>query len=75
MKFGTDQHTIKEILEYVHSYLWGPSLVNSQGGCTYLVMFIDYYSKNVWLYFLNTKDDVFEKFKDWKKMVEKGTGK
>ena len=29
VKFNIGQHTSKEILEYVHSDLWGPSLVKS----------------------------------------------
>ena len=33
VKFGTGQHTSKEILEYVHSDLWSPSLVKYHGGC------------------------------------------
>ncbi|GJZ93812.1 retrovirus-related pol polyprotein from transposon TNT 1-94 [Tanacetum coccineum] len=75
VKFSTGQHTSKEIIEYVHSDLWGPSLVKSQGGCVYFVTFIDDYSRKVWVYFLKTKDEVFGKFKEWKTMVEKRTGK
>nr|GEW86692.1 retrotransposon protein, putative, Ty1-copia subclass [Tanacetum cinerariifolium] len=73
--FSTGQHTSKEILEYVHSDLWGPSLVKSQGGCVYFVTFINDYSRKVWVYFLKTKDEVFGKFKEWKTMVEKRIGK
>ena len=49
--------------------------MKSQGGCSYFVMFIDDYSRKVWLYFLKMKDEVFGKFKEWKTMVEKRTGK
>ncbi|XP_052619762.1 uncharacterized protein LOC128126072 [Lactuca sativa] len=69
VKFGTGQHTSKEILEYVHSDLWGPAPVKSQGGCSYFVKFIDDYSRKVWLYFLKTKDEVFGKFREWKTMT------
>ena len=44
VKFDTSQHTRKEILEYVHSDLWDPAPVKSQGGCAYFVMFNDDYS-------------------------------
>nr|GEW37174.1 retrovirus-related Pol polyprotein from transposon TNT 1-94 [Tanacetum cinerariifolium] len=74
VKFSTGQHTSKEILEYVHSDLWGPSLVKSQGGCVYFVTFINDFSRKGWVYFLKTKDEVFGKFKEWKNMVEKRTG-
>nr|GEV25340.1 retrotransposon protein, putative, Ty1-copia subclass [Tanacetum cinerariifolium] len=55
--------------------LWGPSPMKSQSGCVYFLTFIDDYSRKVWLYFLKTNDEVFRKFKEWKTMVEKQTGK
>ena len=71
VKFSSGKHTTKEILEYVHSDLWGPAPVESQGRCVYFVTFIDDYSRKVWLYFLKSKDEVFGRFKEWKAMVEK----
>ncbi|RVW57769.1 Retrovirus-related Pol polyprotein from transposon TNT 1-94 [Vitis vinifera] len=41
----------------------------------YYVTFIDDFSRKVWVYFLKAKDEVFGKFKEWKTMVEKRTGK
>lgn len=73
MKSNIDQHTSKEILEYIHSDLWGPAPVKCQGGCSYFVTFINDYSMKVWLHFLKTKDEVFRKFKEWKTMVEERT--
>ncbi|KAK3012501.1 hypothetical protein RJ639_008525 [Escallonia herrerae] len=35
-------------LDYVHSDVWGPSLVSSQGGACYFVSFIDDYSIKLW---------------------------
>ena len=49
--------------------------MKSQGGCLYFVMFIDDYSRKVWLYFLKNKHEVFVKLKDWKTMAEKRTRK
>ena len=37
--------------------------------------FIDDKTRFVWVYFLHTKDQVFEKFCEWKSMVEKSSGK
>lgn len=74
--FPTAKHTTNAILDYVHSDLWGsPSTPESLGGCKYFVSFIDDFSKKVWVYFLRTKDEAFEKFKDWKEAVENQTGK
>ena len=74
--FPTAKHTTKGILEYVHSDLWGsPSTPGSLGGCKYFISFIDDFSKKVWAYFLQTKDEAFSKFKEWKEAVESHTEK
>ena len=36
VKFSLVQHLSKEILECVHSVLWGPFPVKSNGGCQHL---------------------------------------
>ena len=36
----------------------------------YYVSFIDDYSRKTWIYFLKGKDEVFEKFKEFKALVE-----
>jgi hypothetical protein len=36
----------------------------------YYVSFIDYFSLETWIYFLNTKDFVFKKFKEFKSQIE-----
>jgi hypothetical protein len=73
--FGTGVHSSKEILEYVHSDVWGPSPVASHSGNEFYVTFIDDYSRYVWIYFLPHKSDVFITFKKWKAQVETQTGK
>ena len=40
-------HNTKRILDYIHSDLWGPSRKVSLGGCSYLLTFIDDYSRKV----------------------------
>ena len=44
--------------------------VNYLGGYVYYVSFIDDYSHKTWIYFLNGKDEVFEKFKEFKALVD-----
>jgi len=41
----------------------------------YFVTFIDEHSRKTWFYFLKTKDEVFGRFKEFKTLVEKLTGK
>ena len=38
--------------------------------CQYFLSFIDEYSRKVWLYFLKSKDEAFDKFVEWKTLVE-----
>ena len=53
--------------------MWGPSPIASIGGVRYYVTFIDDFSRKVWIYFLKQKSEVFQKFKEWKTMVENQT--
>jgi transposase InsO family protein len=41
----------------------------------YYVSFIDDFSRNTWIYFLRYKSEVFDKFKDFKALVENQTKK
>jgi hypothetical protein len=61
----------KGILELVHSDVVGPILVTSLGGSMYYVSLIDDFFRNTWIYFLRKKSKVFEKFKEFKSLVEK----
>lgn len=74
--FPKANHTTKGILDYVHSDLWGsPNVTPSLSGCKYFLTFIDDYSRRVWIYFLKTKDEPFQKFEEWKILVENQTQK
>lgn len=44
-------------------------------GVEYFLTFIDDHSRKTWIYFLETKDEVFCRFKEFKALVEKFTGK
>ncbi|KAH9660266.1 hypothetical protein KPL70_024153 [Citrus sinensis] len=61
-------------LEYAHTDLWGPAQNVSLGGNRYFLSIIDDFSRKVWVYVLKNKDQVFEKFKEWKHLVENQTG-
>ena len=64
-----------EILEIVHSDVCGPMQENSLGGSRYFVTFIDDKSRFTAVYFMKTKDQVFEKFKEYETMVTNMTEK
>ncbi|KAH9794681.1 hypothetical protein KPL71_004983 [Citrus sinensis] len=75
VKFGTANHDTREILEYVHSYVWGPTKTASIGESHYFVTFVDDFSIHVWVYTMRANDRVLEIFVKWKKLVETQTGR
>jgi transposase InsO family protein len=64
-----------DFLEIVHSDVCGPMKYTSIGGSNYFLTFIDDYSRMTFVYFLKSKDEVFEKFKEFKALVENQCGK
>jgi hypothetical protein len=50
--------------------VFGSIPVPSLGKSLYCVSFIDYFSRNTWIYFLRKKSEVFDKFKEFKALVE-----
>jgi hypothetical protein len=63
------------ILHLVHSDVFGPVSVPSLEKYFYCVSFIDDFSRNTWIYFLKKKFEVFDKFKEFKALVENQTKK
>ncbi|KAJ9559214.1 hypothetical protein OSB04_013828 [Centaurea solstitialis] len=65
----------KDILELIHSDICGPISPTSNSGKRYILCFIDDYSRKAWIYLLVEKSEAFVCFKNFKKKVEKETGK
>nr|GEW55463.1 retrotransposon protein, putative, Ty1-copia subclass [Tanacetum cinerariifolium] len=51
----------------------GPSRVESMSGYRYFLSTVDDYSRRVWVHFLRHKNKAFNKFKEWKQLVENQT--
>ena len=49
--------------------------VHSFNGYSYCITFIDDYSRKTWIYFLKAKSEVFERFREFKTLVENQIGK
>ena len=73
-KFNTSTSTCNETLGLVHSDVCGKVDPSSLGGAQYFLTFIDDCSRYTWVYALKSKDEVFEKFKEWKCLTEKALG-
>ena len=61
--------------EIVHSDVCGPMHVNSHGNSKYFVTFVDDYSRYIHVYFIKSKDEVLQKFKEFAKYAANTTGK
>ena len=73
--FKPSRKRTTEPLELVHSDVCGKMGEKSQGGAEYFLTFVDHHSRYAWVYPLRTKDQVFERFVQWKALVEKSSGK
>jgi len=62
-------------LELVHSDVCGKMGQKSIGGAEYFLTLLDDKTHYIWVYPLKTKDQVFERFKEWQAEVENFTGK
>lgn len=75
LPFEKSENRSTELLQLIHSDLCGPMENESIGRSRYMLTFIDDFSKKVFCYFLRQKSDAFEKFTEFKAMVENQTGK
>ena len=64
----------KEQLKLVHSNVCGPMPTPSLSRGLYFLSFINDYIRYMWIYILKRKDRVFEKFSEWKSLVENSSG-
>jgi len=73
--FPSGANREKQILELLHNDAFGPVSIPSLGKSVYYVSFIDDFLRNTWIHFLRKKSKVFEKFKEFKVLVENQTEK
>lgn len=65
-------YSAKKVLELVHGDLCGPITPSTKGGCKYVFLLVDDYSRVMWAYLLKSKDEAFETFKKFQARVEDG---
>ena len=73
VRFKTKEHSTSKPLELVHTDLCGPTRTKSMQGESYFMMFIDDFTRMVWVFFLKEKSEAFDKFKAFKTLVENET--
>lgn len=57
-------------LELVHSDLWDPASITSTNSFRYYVVFIDDFTRFLWIYFLHSKDELVPTFTRFKTQVK-----
>ncbi len=63
-----------QLLEIVHIAVCGPMKTTSHSEAQYFFTFIDDFSRKTHVYFLKAKGEAFEKFKQYKALVENEIG-
>lgn len=58
-------------LQVVHSDLCGPSEVPQLGGSRYFIIFVDEFTRMMWLYTIKFKSETLEVFRKFKTLIEK----
>jgi transposase InsO family protein len=71
--FPSSDNRVAGILDLIHSDVCGPMSSTSLSGCFYYVIFIDDFSQKSWIFFMNTKGQVFNQFQEFKSLVENQT--
>ncbi|CAA0807056.1 Uncharacterized mitochondrial protein AtMg00300, partial [Striga hermonthica] len=73
--FSSKGHRAEDVLGLVHSDLCGPMSIQERGGFEYFVTFNNDYSRYGYIFLLHRKSECFEKFLEYKVVVEKQLGK
>jgi hypothetical protein len=74
-RFPYSATRVEGILQLLHSDVFGLVLVPSLGKSVYYVSFIDDLSRNNWIYFLKKKSKSFDRYKEFKALIENQTEK
>ncbi|KAK9144324.1 hypothetical protein Sjap_004227 [Stephania japonica] len=70
LPFAISHHISSNVLDLIHTDVWGPSPVTSIGGFNYYIHFMDDCTRFTWLYPLRLKSDAVKAFIHFKTMVE-----
>ena len=60
---------ILSLFDLIHYDVWGPSLITTQGGSRYFVIFVDDFSQYTWIYFFKNHSELYQIYRDFTKMI------
>ena len=73
--FPRSKNRSKGILDLNHFDICGPMSSPFLSGYLYYVLFFDDHSRKSWIYFLKAKSETFDKFKEFKTLIENQSGR
>ena len=73
--FKAKGYRAKEVLDLVHTDLYGPMSTSAREGYEYFITFIDDYSRYGYIYLMRYKSEAFDKFEEFKAEVENHRGR
>jgi hypothetical protein len=71
LPFLPSDHKSSAPLDLIFSDVWGPSLILSNNGARFYVIFVDHFSKFTWFYPIAYKSNVFSLFPKFQAYVER----
>lgn len=70
ISLDTTNNICNELFEIIYLDVWRPLPISSMNGELYFVLFIDGFSKFIWLFPIKHKSDVYSIFMNFQKMME-----
>ena len=68
--FSGTMERATDLMEIIHTNVYGPMSVDAHGGYRYFLTFIDYLNRYEYTYLMKHKSETFEKFKEFQSEVE-----
>ena len=70
LPFNSSESISTNIFDLIHSDVWGPSPVSSNGGSRYFVVFVDDYFRYSWIFHMKHRSELLQVYFNFAKMVE-----
>jgi transposase InsO family protein len=70
VSFTSKVYSASQPFYLIHSDVWGPSKIKTMSGKKWFVTFIDDHTRVCWVYLLEKKSEVEQRFKDFVQMIE-----
>ena len=55
--------------DLIHSNVWSPSPITTQGGSHYFVIFVDDFSRYTWIYLFKNRSELYQIYRDFTRMI------